>query len=165
MKSDVVVLVGPMGVGKTTIGRKLSKVLKLRFVDTDSLVVAEHGPIPDIFEKLGEVKFRQFEEGALALALQEPGIVATGGGAVLSAKSQKLLKNATVVYLATNGRHIGSRLKGGKRPLIKDGVEAWRKIYEERKPVYKAVCDFEVDTSGKSLATTVAEIRELLTTR
>lgn len=157
------VLVGPMGVGKTTIGRKLSKVLKIPFVDTDSLIVAEHGPIPEIFAKLGEEKFREFEEQALEFALQTPGIVATGGGAVLSARSQVLLKDSTVIYLSTNGRHIGSRLKGGKRPLLKDGVEAWRRIYEERKPVYQMVCDFEVDTSGKSLAATVAEIRELTT--
>lgn len=157
-----IVLVGPMGVGKTTIGRRLARNLKVPFIDTDALVVAEHGPIPAIFETQGEPAFREFEEAAVVSAIGEPAVVATGGGAVLSELTRDRLKSVTVVYLSTNGRHIASRLTGGNRPLVKNGVEDWKRIYEERKPIYKQVANLEVDTSNQSLANTIAEIRKQL---
>ncbi|MEY4067075.1 MAG: hypothetical protein RIQ44_287, partial [Actinomycetota bacterium] len=92
-----------------------------------------------------------------------PAVVATGGGAVLSTLTQERLREqATVIYLSTDGRHIKSRLVGGKRPLVKNGFEDWTRIYEERKPVYNAVADFTINTSGKSLAATIAEIKSKL---
>ena len=120
--SDVIVLIGPMGVGKTTIGRKLAKILKVPFIDTDNLITELHGPIPAIFEERGEQTFRDFEEEALEQAIRETAVVATGGGAVLSALSRKRLKEVTVVYLSTDGKHIASRLKNGNRPLLQNGV-------------------------------------------
>jgi len=161
-KSEVIVLIGPMGVGKTTVGRKLAKSLKLPFQDTDAIIARNHGPIPEIFSNLGEDEFRKFEEAALLEALGDPGVVATGGGAVLSALNREKLKAVTVVYLSTNGRHIASRLRGGKRPLVKNGAEDWKRIYNERKPTYESVADLQIDTSGQSLATTVAEIKKRL---
>ena len=158
----VLVLVGPMGVGKTTVGKKLARALKLPFVDTDALVVKQHGEIAQIFANQGEVVFRGFEEDAVATALSTPSVIATGGGAVLSAKTQSLLKAATVIYLSTDGRHIASRLRGGKRPLVKNGFEDWKRIYEERKPVYEKVADITVNTSGQSLGATLAEIKKRL---
>lgn len=157
-----IVLIGPMGVGKTTIGRRLARALKVSFIDTDALIVAEHGPIPEIFEKLGEPTFRSFEEQAVEKAIAQPAVVATGGGAVLSELTRERLKKVSVVYLSTNGRHIASRLTGGNRPLVKNGVEDWKRIYEERKPIYKAAADIEIDTSNQSLANTIAEIRKQL---
>ena len=62
-KTGAIVLVGPMGVGKTTIGKKLAKKLQVPFVDTDVLITKEYGEIPKIFEELGEAKFREFEIG------------------------------------------------------------------------------------------------------
>ena len=100
-----------MGVGKTTIGRKLAKALKLPFIDTDNLIVDEHGPIPAIFEDLGEPAFRKFEEEALEKAILEKAVVATGGGAVISELTRKRLEAVTVIYLSTDGKHIASRLK------------------------------------------------------
>jgi shikimate kinase len=162
-KSQVIVLVGPMGVGKTTVGKKLARALKLPFIDTDALIVAEHGEISNIFETEGEPAFRRYEEDAMAHAISAPAVVATGGGAVLSALTQERLKEqATVVYLSTDGRHIKSRLVGGKRPLVKNGFDDWIRIYDERKPVYNAVADYTVNTSGQSLSTTINEIKQKL---
>jgi shikimate kinase len=161
-KSDVVVLIGPMGVGKTTVGKKLARSLKLPFVDTDSIVVEEHGEIAKIFETRGEPYFRSLEENAVAKALSAPAVVATGGGAVLSEKTQQLLASATVIYLSTDGRHIKGRLRGSKRPLIKNGFEDWQRIYDQRKPLYSSVADITVDTSGQTLGNTVSEIKEKL---
>lgn len=157
-----IVLVGPMGVGKTTVGKKLAKVLRVPFIDTDNLVVAAHGEIPAIFETQGETAFREFEEDAMLQALSSPAVIATGGGAVLSELTRERLKAATVIYLASDGRHMGSRLAKGNRPLLKNGLEDWRRIYEQRKPIYEAVCDYQVLVSGLSLAASIAKIRELL---
>ena len=161
-KSSVVVLVGPMGVGKTTVGKKLAKALKVPFIDTDAVVVAEHGEISQIFETQGEPAFRALEEAAVAAAIIEPSVVATGGGVVLSAVTRERLKAVTVVYLSTDGRHIKSRLTGGKRPLLKNGFDDWTRIYDERKPIYESVADITINTSGQSLAATLAAIKEQL---
>jgi shikimate kinase len=161
-KSSVVVLVGPMGVGKTTVGKKLAKALKVPFIDTDAVVVAEHGEISQIFETQGEPAFRALEEAAVAAAITEPSVVATGGGVVLSELTRERLRAATVVYLSTDGRHIKSRLTGGKRPLLKNGFDDWTRIYDERKPIYESVADITINTSGQSLAATLAAIKEQL---
>jgi len=159
----VVVLIGPMGVGKTTVGKKLARVLKRPFLDTDSLVVAKHGEISEIFKNSGEPVFRSFEEQAVAEAIAAPAVVATGGGAVLSEATRALLtEKAVVIYLSTDGRHIKARLVGGKRPLVQNGFDDWIRIYEERKPIYEAAANFTVNTSGKTLAAIIADIREKL---
>lgn len=160
--SDTIVLIGPMGVGKTTIGRKLAKALKLPFIDTDNLISDEHGPIPAIFEERGEPTFRRLEEEALEKAIRERAVVATGGGAVISALTRKRLKEVTVVYLSTDGKHIASRLKNGNRPLIQNGVEDWRRIYAERKPLYVETADFEINTSGQPISASIQDIIEKL---
>lgn len=161
-KEEVIVLVGPMGVGKSTVGKKLAKSLRVPFCDTDSLLIEEYGPIQDFFESNGEAAFRAVEHKALTKALSTPGIVATGGGAVLLAESRLALKAATVVYLSTDGKHIGSRLRKSSRPLIKNGLDDWKRIYESRKEIYEEVADFEINTSGHPLAQTIFEIRERL---
>ena len=151
-----------MGVGKTTIGRKLAKALKLQFFDTDNLITDEHGPIPAIFEERGEAVFRGLEEDALEKAIRSGAVVATGGGAVISQLSRERLKAVTVVYLSTDGKHIASRLKNGNRPLIQNGVEDWRRIYDERKPLYEETADFEVNTSGQPINVSIKDIIERL---
>jgi shikimate kinase len=158
MDSKPIVLIGPMGVGKSTIGKKLAKKLGLTFVDTDLMIVKEHGPIPEIFKDKGEAVFRSFEELAVAEAMKSPQVIATGGGAVLSGKNQRAIENAIVIYLSTNGQHMKSRLANGNRPLLENGISDWKRIYEERKPLYERLCDFEIDCSAASLSKTITEI-------
>jgi shikimate kinase len=66
------------------------------------------------------------------------------------------------VYLSTDGKHIGSRLKNGNRPLLQNGVEDWRRIYAERKPIYQSIADFEINTSGQPISASIKEILEKL---
>ncbi|NBR64381.1 MAG: shikimate kinase [Micrococcales bacterium] len=162
MLSKPIVLIGPMGVGKTTLGRKLAKKLGLPFVDTDVLITNSHGSISDIFAKQGESVFRNYEEEAVESALSTIQVIATGGGAVLSGKTQRLLDQATVIYLSTNGKHMKSRLEKGNRPLLKEGMQDWNRIYEERKPLYIALSDIEIETSDVGLAETISKICEKL---
>lgn len=158
-----VVLIGPMGVGKTTIGKKLAKTLAVPFLDTDQEVSRSHGPIPKLFEQYGEPHFRALETEALVSCLDRGGVVATGGGIVLEEKNRKALKHGFVIYLSTNGKHIAARLVGGGRPLLKNGTADWREIYEKRKPLYESVADVEISTSGKPLGKIVDEIVGLVT--
>jgi len=161
-ESSVVVLVGPMGVGKTTVGKKLARALKVPFCDTDAMIMGDHGPIADIFANQGEAAFRHLEHLALLRALGNDGVVATGGGAVLLEESRIALQRATVVYLSTDGKHMNSRLSKGNRPLLSDGIETWKKIYESRRDLYERVADIEIDTSDQPLAQTISEIKEKL---
>ena len=163
--SGAVVLVGPMGVGKTTIGKKLAKQLGKSFVDTDKEIVKQHGAITKIFEKAGEQHFRALESEFLLAALASDSVVATGGGVVTQERNRDALRDAFVIYLSTNGRHIASRLLAGRRPLLKNGIADWKRIYEERKPLYEQVATVEVETSSKALNSVVSEIVELVNSR
>lgn len=163
--SAAVVLVGPMGVGKTTIGKKLAKQLGKPFLDTDKEIVKQHGAISKIFEKSGEQHFRTLESECLLAALASDSVVATGGGVVTQERNRDALKGTFVIYLSTNGRHIASRLLAGRRPLLKNGISDWKRIYEERKPLYEKVATVEIDTSSKPLNSVVAEIVELVSAR
>lgn len=164
MLARPVVLIGPMGVGKTTIGKKLAKRLDVSFVDTDALVTSAHGEISTIFAEQGEPAFRTLEESALKEAMQSIQVVATGGGAVLSGVNQRTLESATVIYLSTNGLHMRSRLSHGNRPLLKNGISDWKEIYESRKPLYERLATFEIDTSGAGLGKVIDSICEKLET-
>jgi len=157
-----IVLVGPMGVGKTTVGKKLAKVLGLPFIDTDLVITKKHGNISDIFEKLGESTFRDFEEDAVLSSLADRAVIATGGGSVLSERTREALTVATVVYLGTDGRHMAGRLANGNRPLLKNGVSDWRSIYEARRHLYEQVADITLDTSNSTLAATIEFITKEL---
>jgi shikimate kinase len=154
-----------MGVGKTTIGKKLAKQLGKSFLDTDKEIVKQHGAITKIFEKAGEQHFRALESEFLLAALASDSVVATGGGVVTQERNRDALRDAFVIYLSTNGRHIASRLLAGRRPLLKNGIADWKRIYEERKPLYEQVATVEVETSSKALNSVVSEIVELVNSR
>jgi shikimate kinase len=160
MTNKPIVLVGPMGVGKTTVGKKLAKRLEMQFVDTDAVITKNHGDISEIFATQGEPAFRELESDTLVPLLAGPCVISTGGGAVLHERTREALALATVVYLSTDGKHIASRLRGGNRPLIKNGIADWRQIYTSRKPLYEQVADITVDTSNSSLVQTIDAILE-----
>ena len=162
--SKPVVLIGPMGVGKTTIGKKLAKLLETTFLDTDQLVAKKYGEIQEIFKSVGEAKFREYESEELKAALRSPCVIATGGGVILIPENRLAMKESFVVYLSTNGKHIRSRISGGNRPLLENGFADWQRIYDERKPIYESVADIIIDTSSIGLKEIINEICEKLET-
>ena len=155
-------MVGPMGVGKTTVGRKLASSLEADFRDTDQIFTGRHGSIAEFFAESGEQEFRRIEREIVFEAIREPGVVSTGGGAVLDEETQKAIASTTVVYLKTDGTHMAKRLSQGKRPLIENGLSDWKRIYDERKPVYEKIADYTIDCSGIPIKATVEQILKAL---
>jgi shikimate kinase len=145
------VFIGPMAAGKTKIGRRVAKALDVPFIDTDHRIVAEHGPITDIFEQHGEEHFRALERRAVAQALTEQAVVSLGGGAVLDPETQADLAECSVVYLSVSARSVGARITGAKRPLLKGGIADWKRIYALRRPIYEALGGIRFDTSHRPL--------------
>lgn len=156
------VLIGPMGAGKTSVGRRVARELGVAFTDTDKLIAGHHGPIPEIFAQHGEAGFRAFERAAVADALDRGGVVALGGGAVLDADTQADLAGHRVVLLTVSPHIVASRIRGGDRPLLtgEDTVARWERIYAERRGVYEHLADVTFDTSTGPLAAVVARIVE-----
>ncbi|WP_353810045.1 shikimate kinase [Agromyces sp. SYSU T00194] len=149
------VLIGPMGSGKTKLGRRVAAALDLPFIDTDAEIVAAHGPIHEIFATEGEAGFRAKERTAVAAALRERAVVSLGGGAVLDAGTREDLGEASVVLLHVDARTVAARLgaAGARRPLLDGGgIETWTRIAAERKPVYDALADLVVDTRSGTAA-------------
>ena len=162
------ILVGPMGAGKTSIGRRLAERLGLRFVDVDHLVVERAGAdIPTLFEHVGEAGFRERESAALALVLAGEGqVVSTGGGAVLAVKNRRLMRErGFVVHLhvgvAGQLRRVGH---DRNRPLLQrpDRERALRELAAVREPLYAEVADFRHDTEGLSPGRATTELMERL---
>jgi shikimate kinase len=146
-----IVLVGPMGAGKTTLGKRLAKVLDLPFVDTDKMVTADHGSIKDLFAAKGESYFRDLESAALVKALDGRNVVATGGGIVLSEANRALLTKNATIFLDTNMEFVLRSLNVSKRPLLKDNPESWEQIYQDRLEFYKEVSIATVNTANNSV--------------
>ena len=164
--SPIAVIVGPPAAGKSRLGRRVAARLGVEFVDTDKRVVAQHGPIPEIFASAGEAQFRAWEREAVVDALVSPGIVALGGGAVLNDDTQRDLEDLFVILVTATPEAIAPRLVAGKRPLLAGGIDAWVALVAERQPVYDRLADFIVDTSrgtmdgiADSLATRLEERR------
>lgn len=151
-----IVLVGPMGVGKSTIGRLLAAELHHEFFDTDKLVENRAGAdISWIFDIEGESGFRVRESAALAELCQQPELViATGGGIILAEENRRLLSTyGTVVYLTASVSQLIRRTeKDKKRPLlqVEDPKQKIIELLENRDPLYRSVADKVVETDGQT---------------
>lgn len=163
-----IALVGFMAAGKSTIGKKLARKLKVAFFDTDDLVVAEHGAVSDIFYNEGEKAFRDYEQAAVAHVIEdgEPGVLALGGGALTHEPTQKLLKKrAYRVFIKVSPEQVVERLRKSKRvrPLLgpTPPLSKIKELYTKRMPQY-AHADYVVEADGMSTSQIVDSIVEWL---
>lgn len=163
MTTRTIALIGPMGAGKSSIGRRLARRLGARFADTDALIAREHGPITGLFEALGEQAFRGIEREVVHRELRSGGVVALGGGAVLDDGTRAALADCTVVLLTVSEESVVERLAGDRRPLLTEGIDSWRRIAAERAAIYEALADVTVDTSRRPMTTIAAELAARLT--
>lgn len=151
-----VVLVGPMGSGKSHVGRLLAARLDLDFADVDARIEADAGmPIPAIFASEGEAGFRARESRVLAETLAQSGqVVATGGGAVLDAGNRAAIRTAGwVVYLQVDPAEQLRRLAGdASRPLldVDDRARRLAELQAQREPLYREVATVLIETSRRS---------------
>ncbi|MFM1897440.1 MAG: hypothetical protein RLZZ385_2514 [Pseudomonadota bacterium] len=163
-----VFLIGPMGVGKSTIGKVLAEQLGLQFYDSDREIEAATGAdIPWIFDVEGEAGFRVREAKMIDELTAMHGIVlATGGGSVLSEANQERLKSrGVVVYLRASLNQQYERTSRDKnRPLLQtsDPEKKIRELMKIREPLYKALADITVNTSRRSPKSVSSEIVESL---
>jgi shikimate kinase len=167
-----VFLIGPMGSGKTAVGRHIARVLGMPFHDSDTEIERRTGvDIAFIFEKEGEAGFRQREREAIEALTQVPAIVlATGGGAVLLQENRnRLAERGCVVYLSTSVAQQVERVRHGRnRPLLAAGDPAARlgQLMDTRAPLYTEIADLVIPTDGRRVHA-VAEhvLRELSAAR
>jgi shikimate kinase len=148
-------LIGPMGTGKTAVGKQLARLLEMPFIDSDAEIEHHAGvDIPYIFDREGEAGFRQRECEVLAELCRREGIVlATGGGAVLSPQNRKLLhETGVVVFLQTSLAQQLQRVgKGRGRPLLKGADLAQRltDLRAAREPLYREIADITLSTDSR----------------
>ncbi|AZZ55087.1 shikimate kinase [Rathayibacter iranicus] len=156
------VLIGPMGAGKTTIGKRVARALSAEFIDSDAEFVRVHGPIAAYFEAHGEIAFRREERSIVARVLQRSAVLSLGGGAVLDPETRVDLGSVPVVLLTATADAVRGRLGSGTRPLVRGGIADWTRIMEQRRPIYEALADSVIDTSRRPITVIAAEIAEWL---
>ena len=169
MSADAsVFLIGPMGAGKSAVGRRLAQMLKRTFYDTDAEIEQRTGvDIPFIFEKEGETGFRRRERQVVMDLSKLQGIVlATGGGVVLDEANRRDLSAAgAVVYLhASVDQQLQRTRRGRGRPLLEteDPRQRLQDLMTIREPLYRAMADVVVNTDGRKVIAVAEEIRRWL---
>lgn len=162
MATPRLVLVGPPGSGKTTIGRRLAHALSTELVDSDQLMEeAYQQSCADIYTQLGEEEFRQEEEKYVARALTTSGVVSLGGGAVISASTRALLRPLPVVYLRISAEEGVRRTAHlSTRPVLQDAdpLARYQQILSQREHFYEEVASFSIHNDGKQPQRVVADI-------
>jgi shikimate kinase len=149
-------LTGFMGAGKTTTGRRLARILRLPFADTDAEVEREHGPIAAIFESDGESRFRALESGVIdRLAKGGAAVVAVGGGAIVSAENRAAMRESgRIVHLSISAGGAHARVAHrSHRPLLgaTPDLQTIEQVMSARVDAY-ADCDFCVTVDGRNPA-------------
>ena len=160
------ILIGFMGVGKTSVGKKLAEKLNLKFIDTDyEIEKSENKTISQIFEDYGERYFRTLETKVLKNALKEKNIIiSTGGGIITNEENYKILKNEkNVIFLDASAETIINHLcyETNKRPLLKDSKNLSSKIEELlsiRYEKYKEVSDILIEVNNKNIDEVISQI-------
>lgn len=163
-----IILIGPMGSGKTTIGKSLAQKLSLEFRDTDSVIEQrEQKTVSQIFIEDGEDAFRAIEKEVLKEELQgSDTVLALGGGAPISTEAQSALQTSGshVVYLDISLANVAPRIGFNRdRPLLLNNPRGqWQTLMEARRPIYESVADTVVDVNKRSQSEIVAQILEVL---
>lgn len=161
-------LIGPMGAGKTSVGRHLAELIKLDFVDSDTEIEARTGvDIAYIFEKEGEEGFRHREKKIIdEISSREGVVLATGGGAIMDVENRKNLSSrGYVIYLYTNVKKQVERVKKGReRPLLtnKDPEKILKDLMEVRDPLYREIAECVITTNGRHINSIAKEIFDTL---
>ncbi|GAA1338455.1 shikimate kinase [Arthrobacter roseus] len=156
-----------MASGKSAVGEAFALSRGQKFVDTDRMIVALHGPIKGIFTSRGEAWFRGMEARMTAECLESDAyqVVSLGGGAILDSGTQQLLASTVVVFLSVDAKTVGPRLKrGSARPLLNgDTMDRWEELFQQRLPVYQRLADIVLDARRKSVSALVEELGLILT--
>ncbi|MFJ9851050.1 shikimate kinase [Streptomyces sp. NPDC101150] len=154
MTSPAVVLIGPPGAGKSTVGALLAERLGVRYRDTDADIVATAGkPIAEIFIDEGEPHFRDLEREAVRAALEDhPGVLSLGGGAILDDGTRKLLTGLPVIFLDVELADAVKRVGlDAPRPLLAvNPRKRWRELMEHRRPLYTEVARAVITTGERT---------------
>ncbi|TDN44769.1 shikimate kinase [Curtobacterium flaccumfaciens] len=157
--SAPVVVIGPMGAGKSSVGKRVAKALGVPFTDTDRVIARQHGPIPGIFADRGEPAFRELEAAAVRDALATGGVIAVGGGAVTHAATRDAMAGARVVLLTVSPEAVADRIAGSDRPLLANGgIDAWQTILDERAATYAELAHAVFDTSRRPMSHVVDDV-------
>jgi len=158
------ILIGPMGSGKTTIGKLMANKLNVPFRDTDEVIVAQTGKsVSEIFLEEGEDAFRLLEKAVLRQELlSDDTVLALGGGAPISIDAQSALRAiaSPVIYFDISLASVAPRIGFNRdRPLLLSNPRGqWETLMQERRPIYEAIADKVIDVNGKSVDDIVKEI-------
>lgn len=165
--ASVVSLIGMPGVGKTSVGRRLSRLIGMSFIDSDHEIERRLGvSIPGYFREHGEVAFRDVEEQVIGEFASLTGhVLATGGGTVLRAPNREVLQGmGAVIYLRSSAHRLAMRMRGSTRPLMAghDPMARIAQLLRERSHLYEQTARLIVDVDGQSVQSVAERIADAI---